>query len=179
MTGRVGFGFDIHGFSSDPGRQLILGGVALEGARGLAGHSDGDVIAHALADALLGAAGLGDIGEHFPDTDPAWSGADSMAILGRVTAMVADAGWRPVNVDCTVVLEAPMLAPYRSRLVDRLGAVLDAPVSVKAKRPEGLGSLGRAEGIACMAVVLLESGDHYRTDRPADGESRPGRPAGG
>jgi 2-C-methyl-D-erythritol 2,4-cyclodiphosphate synthase len=157
MTGRVGLGFDVHGFSSDPARRLILGGVEVEGARGLAGHSDGDVIAHSLADALLGAAGLGDIGEHFPDTDPALSGADSMTILGRVTAMVADAGWRPVNADCTVVLEAPMLAPYRSRLVDRLGAVLAAPVSVKAKRPEGLGSLGRAEGIACMAVVLLES----------------------
>jgi 2-C-methyl-D-erythritol 2,4-cyclodiphosphate synthase len=130
MTGRVGLGFDVHGFSSDPARQLILGGVTVQGVRGLAGHSDGDVIAHALADALLGATGLGDIGGHFPDTDPAWSSADSMAILGRVTGMVAAAGWRPVNADCTVVLETPMLAPYRSRLVDRLGAVLDAPVSV-------------------------------------------------
>ena len=159
MTSRVGLGFDVHGFSADPGRPLVLGGVAIEGATGLAGHSDGDVVAHALADAMLGAAGLGDIGEHFPDTDPTWSGADSVAILGRVAAMVHEAGWRPVNADCTVVLETPMLAPYRDRLQDRLTAVLDAPVSVKAKRSEGLGSIGRAEGIACLAVALLEGGD--------------------
>ena len=158
MTSRVGLGFDSHGFSSDPLRPLVLGGVAIEGARGLAGHSDGDVVAHAVADAMPGAAALGDIGQHFPDTDPTWSGADSVAILGRVTAMVGDAGWRPVNVDCTVVLEAPMLAPYRVRLVDRLGGVLDAPVSVKAKRPEGIASVGPGEGIACLAVVLLEGG---------------------
>ena len=159
MTSRVGLGFDSHGFSPDPVRPLVLGGVAIEGARGLAGHSDGDVVAHALADAMLGAAALGDIGEHFPDTDPTWSGADSVAILGRVTTMVVDAGWRPVNADCTVVLEAPMLAPYRARLVDRLVGVLDAPVSVKAKRPEAPGSLGRGEGIACLAVILLEDGE--------------------
>ncbi len=159
MTSRVGLGFDVHGFSLDPGRPLVLGGVAIEGARGLAGHSDGDVVAHALADAMLGAAGLGDIGQHFPDTDPRWSGADSVALLGQVAAMVQQAGWRPVNADCTVVLEAPTLAPYRSRLQDRLGEVLAAPVSVKAKRAEGLGSLGRAEGIACFAVTLLEDGD--------------------
>jgi 2-C-methyl-D-erythritol 2,4-cyclodiphosphate synthase len=159
MTSRVGLGFDSHGFSSDPARPLVLGGIAIEGGRALAGHSDGDVVAHALADAMLGAATLGDIGQHFPDTDPTWLGADSVAILGQVTTIVADAGWRPVNADCTVILEAPMLAPYRARLVDRLGGVLDAPVSVKAKRPEGLGSLGRAEGIACLAVVLLEGGE--------------------
>jgi 2-C-methyl-D-erythritol 2,4-cyclodiphosphate synthase len=159
MTGRVGLGFDVHGFSSDPGRRLVLGGVVIEGATGLAGHSDGDVVAHALADAMLGAAALGDIGQHFPDTDPAWSGADSVAILRRVTAMVHDAGWKPVNADCTVVLETPMLAPYRTRLRDGLSGVLGAPVSVKAKRSEGLGSLGRAEGIACLAVMLLEGGD--------------------
>ena len=157
MTSRVGLGFDSHGFSLDPTRPLVLGGVNIEGSRGLAGHSDGDVVAHALADATLGAAALGDIGEHFPDTDPTWSGADSVAILARVTAMVAEAGWRPVNADCTVVLETPMLAPYRDRLVDRLGEVLDAPVSVKAKRPEALGSFGPGEGIACLAVILLES----------------------
>jgi 2-C-methyl-D-erythritol 2,4-cyclodiphosphate synthase len=155
MTSRVGLGFDSHGFSTDPARPLVLGGVAVEGARGLTGHSDGDVVAHALADALLGAAALGDIGQHFPDTDPTWSGADSVAILGRVRAMVADAGWQPVNADCTVVLEAPMLAPYRDRLVDRLAGVLDAPVSVKAKRPEGLP--GGDQAIACFAVILLES----------------------
>jgi 2-C-methyl-D-erythritol 2,4-cyclodiphosphate synthase len=159
MTGRVGLGFDVHGFSTDPGRPLVLGGVAIEGATGLAGHSDGDVVAHALADAMLGAATMGDIGQHFPDTDPTWSGADSVAILGRVRGMVQDAGWTPVNADCTVVLETPMLAPYRTRLQDRLSAVLGAPVSVKAKRSEGLGSLGRAEGIACLAVMLLEGGE--------------------
>jgi 2-C-methyl-D-erythritol 2,4-cyclodiphosphate synthase len=156
MTSRVGLGFDSHGFSPDPGRPLVLGGVAIEGARGLAGYSDGDVVAHALADAMLGAACLGDIGQHFPDTDPTWSGADSVEILGKVTGMVVGAGWHPVNADCTVVLEAPMLAPYRARLVDRLGGVLEAPVSVKAKRPEGLGSPGRVDGIACLSVVLLE-----------------------
>jgi 2-C-methyl-D-erythritol 2,4-cyclodiphosphate synthase len=159
MTSRVGLGFDVHGFSSDPGRPLVLGGVAIEGATGLAGHSDGDVVAHALADAMLGAAALGDIGQHFPDTDPTWSGADSVAILGRVAAMVHAAGWRLVNADCTVVLETPMLAPYRTRLQDRLSGVLEAPVNVKAKRAEGLGALGRAEGIACLAVTLLEGGD--------------------
>jgi 2-C-methyl-D-erythritol 2,4-cyclodiphosphate synthase len=159
MTGRVGLGFDVHGFSTDPGRPLVLGGVAIEGATGLAGHSDGDVVAHALADAMLGAATMGDIGQHFPDTDPTWSGADSVAILGRVRGMVQDAGWTPVNADCTVVLETPMLAPYRTRLQDRLSGVLGAPVSVKAKRSEGLGSLGRAEGIACLAVMLLEGGE--------------------
>lgn len=156
MTSRVGLGFDSHGFSPDPLRPLVLGGVPIEGARGLAGHSDGDVVAHALADAMLGASAMGDIGQHFPDTDPTWSGADSVAILEKVTAMVAGAGWRPVNADCTVVLEAPMLAPYRARLVERLGGVLDAPVNVKAKRPEGLGSPGAEAGIACLAVVLLE-----------------------
>ncbi len=159
MTSRVGLGFDVHGFSADPGRPLVLGGVAIEGAPGLAGHSDGDVVAHALADAMLGAAALGDIGQHFPDTDATWSGADSVAILGRVAAMVQEAGWRPVNADCTVVLETPMLAPYRTRLQDRLRDVLEAPVSVKAKRSEGLGAMGRAEGIACLAVMLLEGGD--------------------
>jgi 2-C-methyl-D-erythritol 2,4-cyclodiphosphate synthase len=159
MTSRVGLGFDVHGFSADPGRPLVLGGVAIEGSPGLAGHSDGDVVAHAVADAILGAAALGDIGQHFPDTDPTWSGADSVAILGRVAAMVHDAGWRPVNADCTVVLETPMLAPYRTRIQERLSGVLEAPVSVKAKRSEGLGSLGRAEGIACLAVMLLEGGD--------------------
>ena len=157
MTGRVGMGFDVHGFSPDPDRPLLLGGVHLEGARGLAGHSDGDVVAHAVADALLGAASLGDIGQHFPDSDPAWSGADSMEILGRVSLLVSEAGWRTVNADCTVVLETPTLAPHRPRLQQRLSQVLDAPVSVKATRAEGLGALGRAEGIACLAVALLEA----------------------
>src|SRR5206468_11997730 len=104
---RVGLGFDVHPFSDDPTRALILGGVDLPGERGLAGHSDADVVAHAIADALLGAAGLGDLGDHFPDSDPAWAGADSLVLVRDVVARVADAGWRTVNVDCTVVLERP------------------------------------------------------------------------
>src|SRR5438270_6293305 len=107
MAVRVGMGFDVHAFSDDAGRRLVLGGVALEGERGLAGHSDADVVTHAICDALLGAAGLGDLGDHFPDTDPAWAGADSLGLLGRVVEQVAASGWRPANVDCTVVLEAP------------------------------------------------------------------------
>jgi 2-C-methyl-D-erythritol 2,4-cyclodiphosphate synthase len=153
---RVGLGFDVHAFSDDPGRRLVLGGVELPGERGLAGHSDADVVAHAVADALLGAAGIGDLGDHFPDTDPAWAGADSLVILGRVVEQVGGAGWRPVNVDCSVVLEAPRVAPHRRDMQDRLAAVVGAPVSVKAGRAEGLGALGRGEGVACWAVALVE-----------------------
>ena len=122
----------------------------------MVGHSDADVVAHAVADALLGGAGLGDVGDHFPDTDPKWRGADSMALLAAVVAHVADEGWQINNVDTTVVLEAPRLARHRPEMVARLAAVVSAPVSVKAKRAEGLGSLGRGEGIACWAVCLLE-----------------------
>jgi len=156
MTGRVGMGFDVHSFSDDDGRRLVLGGVVLEGERGLAGHSDADVIAHAVADALLGAAGLGDLGEHFPDTDPQWAGADSMGLLREVVAMTGAAGWAVANVDASVVLEAPKLAPHREAIVASLTSAVGAPVSVKAKRAEGLGALGRGEGIACWAVALLE-----------------------
>jgi len=152
---RVGQGFDVHRFSDDPARPLVLGGVVLPGTVGLAGHSDADVVCHALGDALLGAAGLGDLGAHFPADDPAWAGADSMDLLGRVSSMVHDAGLRPVNADCTVVCERPRLADHTAEMAGRLGAVLGAPVSVKAKRAEGLGALGRVEGIACLAVVLL------------------------
>ena len=152
---RVGQGFDVHPFSDDPARPLVLGGVTFPGARGLAGHSDADVIAHAVTDALLGAAGLGDIGQHFPDTDPALAGADSIDLLCRAVADVRAAGWAPQNVDCTVVLEAPRLAPHRDAVVERLSAAVGAPVSVKGKRAEGLGSLGRAEGVACFAVALV------------------------
>jgi 2-C-methyl-D-erythritol 2,4-cyclodiphosphate synthase len=153
---RVGFGFDVHPLSGDAGRSLVLGGVLFEGERGLAGHSDADVIAHAVADALLGAAGLGDVGDHFPDTDPRWRGADSMVLLGDVVALIAAEGWRVTNVDTTVVLEAPKLAPRRAEICARLTAAVAAPVSVKAKRAEGLGALGRGEGIACWAACLLE-----------------------
>jgi 2-C-methyl-D-erythritol 2,4-cyclodiphosphate synthase len=158
MTVRVGLGFDVHPFSDDSTRPLVLGGVHLSGERGLAGHSDADVIAHALADALLGAAGLGDLGARFPDTDPRWAGADSLQLLAQVVADVRAAGWDPVNVDCAVVLEAPRLAPHRDQMQQRLREVVGADVIVKAKRAEGLGALGRAEGIACWAVALVESG---------------------
>jgi len=153
---RVGHGFDVHPFSADSGRALVLGGVTLEGERGLSGHSDADALAHASAEALLGAAGLGDLGGHFPDTDPTWAGADSMVLLAEVVRRVAELGWGPVNVDCTVVLEAPKLAPHRDAMEAGLAQVVGAPVSVKATRPEGLGALGRSEGIACFAVALLE-----------------------
>jgi 2-C-methyl-D-erythritol 2,4-cyclodiphosphate synthase len=152
---RVGFGFDIHPFTDDPGRRLVLGGVHIIGFRGLAGHSDADPVAHAISDAVLGAAGLGDLGGLFPDTDPAWSGADSIELLTIVRDRAASAGFGPVNADCTVVAEAPAVAPHREQMVIRLAAALGAPVSVKATRAEGLGALGRVEGIACMAVVLL------------------------
>ncbi len=153
---RVGQGFDVHPFCDDPGRPLVLGGVVLEAApRGLSGHSDADPVAHACIDALLGAAGLGDIGGRFPDDDPAHEGADSMALLAETVAAVSAEGWEVSNVDCTVVLEAPRLAPYREQMQERLAAVVGAPVSVKAKRAEGLGPIGRGEGIACTAVALL------------------------
>jgi 2-C-methyl-D-erythritol 2,4-cyclodiphosphate synthase len=152
---RVGQGFDIHRFSGAPGRPLVLGGVIIDGVAGLAGHSDADVVAHALADALLGAVGLGDLGRHFPDTDPAWAGADSLALLAAVVSLVEGEGMQAVNADCTVVCERPRLAEHTQEMGLRLGAVLSAPVSVKATRAEGLGALGRVEGIACLAVALV------------------------
>jgi 2-C-methyl-D-erythritol 2,4-cyclodiphosphate synthase len=134
---------------------LVLGGVVFDGEPGLVGHSDADAVAHACADALLGAAGLGDIGEHFPDTDPAWAGADSMALLAEVVKMLADAGWRVVNVDCSVVCERPRIAPQRAAMVERLSAVVGAPVGVKGNRAEKLGAIGRSEGVVVMAVALV------------------------
>jgi 2-C-methyl-D-erythritol 2,4-cyclodiphosphate synthase len=152
---RVGQGFDVHPFSDDPARVLVLGGVTFEGSSGLAGHSDADAAAHACADALLGAAGLGDLGSHFPDTDERWAGADSLTLLAEVARLVRAAGWEPANVDCTVVLEAPKVAPHRAAMVDNLTEAVGAPVSVKATRAEQLGAIGRAEGIACLAVALV------------------------
>lgn len=155
MDFRVGHGFDIHPWSDEAGRPLVLGGVVLPGERGLAGHSDADVVAHAVADALLGAAGLGDIGTHFPDTDSRWRGADSLTLLAHVVGLVRAEGWSIGNVDTTVVLEAPKLAPHKAAMEERLAEVVGAPVSVKAKRAEGLGALGRREGVACLAVTLI------------------------
>lgn len=154
----MGIGFDVHPFSSDPARPLVLGGVPFPGERGLAGHSDADVVAHAVADALLGAAGLGDLGDHFPDGDPAWAGADSLRLLALTVEAVGRVG-RALNVDASVVLEAPRLAPHRAVMQERLSQVVGAPVTVKASRPEGLGALGRGEGIACWAVALVEWGE--------------------
>ena len=154
MSMRVGQGFDIHPFSDDPARALVLGGVRLDG-KGLSGHSDGDVVCHAVADALLGAAGLGDIGSLFPDTDPSLAGADSVGLLASVVGTLSQS-WRTLNVDCTVIAEAPRLAPFKEAMERELAGVVGAPVSVKAKRGEGLGALGRQEGIACLAVALIE-----------------------
>jgi 2-C-methyl-D-erythritol 2,4-cyclodiphosphate synthase len=153
---RIGQGIDVHPFSEDPHRPLVLGGVVIEGGRGLKGHSDADAVCHALADAVLGALGLGDLGRHFPDTDPAWQGADSVALLTEVLRMAAQHGYACANADCTVVADTPRLAPHTPAMVEKLSSVLGAPVSVKATRAEGLGALGRAEGIACLAVVLME-----------------------
>lgn len=153
---RIGQGFDIHRFSDDPDRLLMLGGVAFPGARALEGHSDADVIAHACTDALLGAVGLGDIGSWFPDTDLAHGGADSVELLRTVVAAVHREGWQVANIDCSVVAEEPKLSPRRDEMQQRLTAVVGAPVTVKGRRAEGLGALGRREGIACWAVALVE-----------------------
>ena len=153
---RVGQGFDIHRFEETPsGKKLVLGGVVFDGERALVGHSDADAVAHAVADALLGAAGLGDIGEHFPDTDPRWKGADSIEILRNVSAKLAGEGYRILNVDCSVVCERPKLAPQRAAMQENLSSAAGAPVTVKGRRAEELGALGRAEGIACFAVALI------------------------
>jgi 2-C-methyl-D-erythritol 2,4-cyclodiphosphate synthase len=156
---RIGQGLDVHRFSDDPGRPLVLGGVVVTGAgaQGLDGHSDADVVAHAIADAVIGAAGLGDLGRHAPDTDPRWKGADSMELLATMVELVRHHGWSPVNADCTVVAERPRLAPYVEQMSAKLAAVLGGPVNVKATTAERIGALGRSEGIACTAVVLLSS----------------------
>jgi 2-C-methyl-D-erythritol 2,4-cyclodiphosphate synthase len=152
---RVGQGFDVHRFTDDPDRLLVLGGCAFEGEPGLAGHSDADVVAHAVADALLGAAALGDIGQHFPDSDPRWAGADSIELLRAVAVLVRDAGWQVGNVDAKVVCERPKLAPRRDEMQRRLSEAAGAPVTVAGRRAEGLGAIGRSEGIACFAVAVL------------------------
>lgn len=156
---RVGQGFDVHHHSDDPDRVLVLGGCVFEGERGLTGHSDADVPAHAAADALLGAAGLGDLGAHFPDTDPRWAGADSLGLLAAVAGMVRDAGWEIGNVDVKVVCERPKLADRKGEMEHNLTRAVGAPVTVSGRRAEGLGALGRQEGIAGFAVaVLIRSG---------------------
>lgn len=154
---RIGHGYDVHAFMA--GDHVTVGGVRVPCDAGVRAHSDGDVAVHALCDALLGAAVLGDIGRLFPDTDPAWAGADGRDLLADVVARVAAAGWAPVNADITVIAQKPRLAPHvdamRELLARALGTGPDA-VSVKATTHEGIGALGRAEGIAAHAVVLVE-----------------------
>ena len=153
MTVTTGIGWDSHRLVE--GRPLVLGGVRIPHERGLAGHSDADVLTHAVIDALLGAAGLGDIGEHFPDTDPAWAGADSIELLAEATRRVRESGWSPGNVDASVVTDHPKLAPARTQMQQNLSDAVGAPVTVKGRRPEGLGALGRGEGVACWAVAVV------------------------
>ena len=152
---RVGQGFDIHRFTDDPDRVLVLGGCRFDGERGLAGHSDADAVAHACADALLGAAGLGDIGQHFPDTDERWKGADSIALLRHVVSLLGDDGWTVANVDCALVCERPKIAPRRDEMQTLLSEAVGAPVTVKGNRAEKLGAIGRVEGIVCFATALI------------------------
>ena len=154
---RVGLGLDAHAFA--PERPLVLGGVRLRERDGLAGHSDADVLVHALMDALLGAAGLEDIGHYFPDSDPTFAGADSVELLGRVVRMLGDLGWRVVNIDVVVVCENPRIAPHRDRMKVVLASVLEIGeecVGIRGTTTEGMGFTGRGEGIMAQAVVLLE-----------------------
>jgi 2-C-methyl-D-erythritol 2,4-cyclodiphosphate synthase len=154
---RTGLGFDLHPLVD--GRPLVLGGVTVPGSRGLGGHSDADVLAHAIGEALLGALALGDLGRHFPDTDSRYKGVSSLVLLRAVMELVSGRGGQLVNVDATVICQAPRLGPFlpemATRLADALGLDVDR-VSVKAKSPEHLGLLGREEGIAAMAVVNVE-----------------------
>jgi len=154
---RVGQGFDFHPLVE--GRKLILGGVEIAHARGLRGHSDADVAAHALSNAILGAIGEGDLGRHFPDNDPRYAHADSIVLLEHVWREAADRGWRLGNADVTIFAQAPKLAPFLGAMRSRLAAAIEAPedrVNVKATNPEGLGAMGRGEGMAASAVVMLE-----------------------
>lgn len=165
---RVGQGFDIHRHVDDPDRSLVIGGCVFDDAPPLGGHSDADVAAHAAADALLGAAGLGDIGRHFPDTDPQWAGADSLKLLAHVADLVRRAGWRIENVDIKVVCERPKLAPKVDEMQRNLSSAAGAPITVAGRRAEGLGAIGRHEGIAAWSVALLAWTDDRVAERNAD-----------
>ncbi|MBN2170601.1 MAG: 2-C-methyl-D-erythritol 2,4-cyclodiphosphate synthase [Candidatus Krumholzibacteriota bacterium] len=172
---RTGIGYDVHRF--DAARPLVLGGVVIPDADGLAGHSDADALAHAVMDALLGAAGLGDIGTHFPDTDPAYAGADSMDLLAEVLAKLRGAGLAPAHVDATIIAERPRLAPHVEAIRERLAAALGLPagsVNVKATTHEGLGALGRGEGLAALAVATLAPAERPQAKREiAESDAEP------
>ena len=153
---RIGQGWDIHALVS--GRPLILGGITIPHSHGLLGHSDADALLHAITDALLGAAGLGDIGHHFPDNDPQYRGVDSRILLGRVLQTITTAGWEIGNLDATIIAQAPKLAPHLPRMIESIAQVLQldaSAINVKAKTAEGFGAVGRAEAIEVQAVVLL------------------------
>jgi 2-C-methyl-D-erythritol 2,4-cyclodiphosphate synthase len=158
MRFRVGNGFDFHPLEA--GRRLVLGGVEIEHGKGLRGHSDADVAAHALANAILGAIGAGDLGRHFPDADPRYKGADSIKLLAEVWKLARDRAWRLGNADLTIFAEAPELAPHLDSMRERLATALGAEqwrINVKASSPEGIGALGRGEGMAAAAIVMLEA----------------------
>ena len=154
---RAGMGFDSHRFAE--GRKLMLGGVEIPGARGLQGHSDADVLLHALTDALLGAAALGDLGMHFPDTDPKWKGAASRTFVERSCALLEQQGWTVVNVDLTLIAQVPKIQPHRDAIRRSIASILDLPeerVSVKATTTDHMGFIGREEGIAAQAIATLQ-----------------------
>jgi 2-C-methyl-D-erythritol 2,4-cyclodiphosphate synthase len=167
---RVGVGFDAHKFAAD--RPLVLGGVRLRETDGLAGHSDADVLAHAIMDALLGAAGLDDIGTLFPDSDPAFAGADSVELLASVARLLREHGWEPVNVDAVVICEQPRVAPHREAMRARLAAALGVEIdrlNVRGTTTEGMGFTGSGEGIAVQAVALVRRAGGSDVDRSDDG----------
>ncbi len=157
MALRVGTGYDSHRFAE--GERLVIGGIEIQHDRGLVGHSDADVLTHAVIDALLGACGLGDLGELFPDTEEQWRDADSIDMLRVVVGQLSGA---VANVDVTVICEEPKLGPYKAEIASRLSEILSAPVSVKASTNEGMGAIGRGEGIACIAVALVDTGEEYQ-----------------
>jgi 2-C-methyl-D-erythritol 2,4-cyclodiphosphate synthase len=155
---RIGQGFDTHPL--EKGRRLVLGGVEIAHERGLRGHSDADVALHALANAILGAIGEGDLGRHFPDSDPRYKGADSLGLLGEVFKLAGGRGWRLVNADLTIFAQAPRLGPHLAAMRERIASALGAEptqINLKASSPEGIGALGRAEAIAAAAIVLLSA----------------------
>lgn len=170
---RVGFGLDFHRFAPD--RKLILGGVEVPYEKGLAGHSDADVLSHAICDALLGAAGLGDIGQHFPDTDPKFKGISSLVLLREVRRMLQARRYRINNIDVTIVAQEPRLAPYLPEMAARLAEALELRkdlINIKATTPEGLGSLGRGEGLAAWAVAVLVAADELEDVVVSDEEHK-------